>query len=123
LVIALVAMTAMLGQPAAAQTPRVPPAFDPFASPLTETELTGFGCVAASALTAGALAWALGGAGAVVGALRVPMSQLRVMEAAAATAFIFSSACYVGQATAPLAFLLYTSVADRVAPLPPVEPK
>ena len=108
--------------PAAAQAPRVPPIFDQLASPFTETEIGGFGClVASTAVGAGMLAL-MGGPGALKTALQGVVSPRTVLEASAASAFVFSSACYVGQAAAPVVMLGFTTLLDRfTAPTrPPV---
>ena len=47
-------------------------------------------------------------------ALQGPIPPVRVLEGGAALAFLVSSACYVGQALAPVAMLGWTSVTEML---------
>ncbi len=100
----------VLAGPAVAQPP---PVIDQLTSPFTDSELGGVGCLTASTLTAGTLVYLLGGFRRIAMGMQGVIPTARVMEGTAAAAFIFSSACYVGAALAPVAMMLYTSIADR----------
>jgi hypothetical protein len=118
------ALTALLlAGPVAAQAPRSPPVFDQLASPFTDSEVGGIGCaVVTSAAGAGILA-GMGGPAALGAALRGVLTPRAVLEAAAATAFVASSACYVGQALAPIVTLGWLSVLDALSgPIVPASP-
>ncbi|CAK0771594.1 membrane hypothetical protein [Gammaproteobacteria bacterium] len=104
----------MLAGPAAVQAQQPFPLIEELASPYTDSELGGLGCLTASAATTGTLVYLLGGLGRIVSSLRGPLPPARVMEGTAAMAFIFSSACYVGAALAPVAMMAYNSVTDRL---------
>jgi hypothetical protein len=111
------ALALLLGfGPAAAQAPRSPPAFDPLGSAFTETEIGGLGCLTATVGSGLAMVGLVGGPGAMRAAMvGVTMSPRTVLEVSAALAFVFSSACYVGQALAPVISLGATEVGDRLA--------
>jgi hypothetical protein len=74
----------------------------------------GIGCLVATTTTGGVLTYLMGGIGRVVASLQGPLPAPRVLEGAAAAAFVFSSVCYIGAALAPVAMMAYTSVADRI---------
>ena len=105
----------LLAVPAAAQNSRPPPVFDQLASPFTESELGGIGCLVSSAAATGIMVWLIGGPGAVAAALGTASSPAMILQGAAAGAFLYSSACYIGQALSPLALLTYNSVGDRLS--------
>ncbi|MEI8395739.1 MAG: hypothetical protein WCF85_13435 [Rhodospirillaceae bacterium] len=110
-------------QPAQAQTPRMPPVFDQLASPFTETEVGGMGCLVTTAAVGVGMLALMGGPRTMVGAMHGFLTPRAVLEGTAAGAFVFSSACYVGQAVAPLMLLVATGLFDRFSPLPaPVNP-
>jgi hypothetical protein len=112
----LLTVAAVACGPAAAQAPRSPPVFDQLASPFTETEIGGFGCLTATAVSGIGIVALLGGPGALLSAVRGLTLQPRtVLEASAAIAFVFSSACYVGQALAPVVSLGITEMSDSLA--------
>lgn len=109
LLIACVLATA----PASAQTPRMPPVFDQLASPFTDSEIGAIGClVASTAVGAGMLGMMGGPAGLRLALQGVVITPRAVLEAAAAGAFVFSSACYVGQAAAPAVMLGWITALD-----------
>ena len=91
-----------------ARPPR--PILDELASPLSESELSGVGCLVGTAAIGGTLIYLLGGFGAITGHLGGPIPAARVLEGAAAGAFIFSSACYVGAALAPVVAMTYDTL-------------
>jgi len=101
--------------PAVALDYRLPLVMDELASPFTESEVGGIGCLVASIAVGGAITYLLGGVRSVVTTLATPMPPTRVLEGSAAAAFVFSSACYIGVALAPLAMLTYTSIVDNFA--------
>lgn len=107
LVIAVV-LAFVLTAGAQARHPR--PILDELASPLSESELGGVGCLVGTTAVGGALVYLLGGWGAIAGHLGGPLPAARVLEGAAAGAFIFSSACYVGAALAPVAAMAHDSM-------------
>ena len=115
-----VLLAAAVAAPAAAQTSRVaPPVFDQLASPFTESEIGGIGCAVASLGAGAGMLGLIGGPAAITVGAGV-LTPRGVLEASAALAFVFSSACYVGQAMAPVVMLGVTSVIDRLSPPPPV---
>ncbi|MEI6984626.1 MAG: hypothetical protein WCK65_00715 [Rhodospirillaceae bacterium] len=112
----LALLTLLVAAPAAAQAPRVPPVFDQLASPFTDGETGGIGCLAVSAVTAAVMVALVGGPSVLRSAVTSLITPRDVLEASAATAFVFSSACYVGQATAPVAMLGYFNLLDLLTP-------
>jgi len=118
------ALAPLVAVPVAAQTPRMPPVFDQLASPFTDSEIGGIGCaVASGAIGAGMLGLMGGPAGLRAALVGVAITPRAVLEASAAGAFVFSSACYVGQAVAPVVMLGWTTLLDsltapRNAPTP-----
>jgi len=117
------ALTALVAGPAAAQAPRMPPVFDQLASPFTESEVGGIGCAVASAGVGAGMLGLMGGPAALRAGLQGALTPRTVLEASAALAFVFSSACYVGQAMAPVVMLGWTNLLDglsqpRNAPTP-----
>jgi len=103
---------------APAQTSRLPPVIDALTSPLSDGELAGIGCLVGTTVASGAVVALAGGVGQVALALQGPLSPVRVLEGGAALAFLVSSACYVGQALAPVVMLGWTSVTDTLTPAP-----
>ena len=101
--------------PAAAQAPRMPPVFDSLASPFTESEIGGIGCAVASVGAGAGMLGLMGGPAALSAGLSGVISPRTVLEASAAVAFVFSSACYVGQALAPVVMLGVTNLIDSVS--------
>ena len=101
--------------PAAAQNRAAPPVFDQLASPFTESELGGIGCLISSAATTGVLVWLVGGPVAAAAAIGSVASPTLALQGAAAGAFVYSSACYLGQALSPLGLLTYNSIMDGAA--------
>jgi hypothetical protein len=97
---------------------------DELASPFTESEVSGIGCLVVSVAVGGAMTYLFGGVRSVVATLSAPMAPARILEGSAAAAFVFSSACYIGVALAPLAMLTYTSIVDSFVyePLPAAAP-
>ncbi len=108
------ALTVSAGAPVAAQAPRMPPAFDTLASPFTESEIGGIGCAVASAGVGAGMIGMMGGPAALRLGLQAAMTPRTVLEASAAVAFVFSSACYVGVAMAPVVALGLTSIFDSL---------
>ena len=118
-------MTLLMAWPAAAQAPRSPPVFDDLASPFTEGEIGGIGCGVATLAAGAGIVVAMGGPTGIGTALQSVITPRAVLEAAAASAFVASSACYVGQAMAPLVMLGWLSLLDRlIGPVvpPPTNP-
>ncbi len=117
---ALIAL--LMTGPAAAQTPRSPSVFDPLATPFTDSEVGGIGCAVATTAAGIGIIAAMGGPAAMAAALQSVLTPRAVLEASAATAFVASSACYVGQAMAPVVMLGWLSVLDAlsgpIGPLP-----
>ena len=101
---------------AQAQTSRLPPIIDQLTSPLSDGELGGLGCLAGIAASGGALV-ALAGAGPVAAVLEGPIPPVVVLQGGAALAFMVSSACYVGQAVAPVAALGWNTITDMLTPV------
>ena len=117
------ALTALAAGPAVAQAPRLPPVFDQLASPFTESEVGGIGCAVASVGAGAGMLGLMGGPAALRAGLQGVLTPRTVLEASAALAFVFSSACYVGQAMAPVVMLGWTNLIDgftapRNAPTP-----
>ncbi len=112
LAVPVILATLGMAAPALAQTPRTPPVFDELASPFTESEIGGLGCFVATVATGVGMTALMGGGSAVVAALGGVTTPRAVLEASAASAFVFSSACYVGQALAPVAMMGFYSVLD-----------
>ncbi len=110
----LLAANLGLSTTASAET-RLPPVVDQLATPFTESEATGLGCLVASVAAGGAMTYLMGGMGVAMAALSGPLPPVRVVEGSAALAFVFSSACYVGVALSPLVVATYTSVTDWIA--------
>ena len=100
---------------AQAQSNRLPPVIESLTAPFSDGELAAIGCLAGTVVASGAVVVLAGGPAAVAAALQGPVPPVRVLEGGAALAFLVSSACYVGQALAPLAMLGWTSVADRLS--------
>ena len=105
----------LIVSPAAAQNHAAPPVFDQLASPFTESELGGIGCLISSAATTGILVWLVGGPAAAAAAIGSVTTPSLALQGAAAGAFVYSSACYIGQALSPLGLLTYNSIMDGVA--------
>ncbi|KOR31253.1 hypothetical protein TI04_01840 [Achromatium sp. WMS2] len=102
---------------------QVPPIADELASPFTEMEAGGIGCVVASLALGGGMLYMLGGFGPVISAITSPMPPVRVLEGSAAAAFVFSSACYIGVTLSPITMLTYTAIVDSFSkPIPPSAP-
>jgi len=99
---------------AEAQTNRLPPVIDALTAPFSEGELAGIGCLVGTVTATGMVLVLAGGTGSVAQALQGPLPAVRVLEGGAALAFLVSSACYVGQALAPLTLLGWTAVAERL---------
>ena len=102
--------------PALAQAPRMPPVFDSLASPFTESEIGGIGCAVASVGAGAGMLGLMGGPAALQAGLQGVLTPRAVLEASAAVAFVFSSACYVGQAMAPVVMLGWINLIDSFAP-------
>ena len=111
------ALTVLAAGPAAAQAPRMPPVFDPLASPFTEGEIGGIGCAVASLGVGAGMLALMGGPAALRAGMQGALTPRTVLEASAALAFVFSSACYVGQALAPVMLLGWTNLIDGLTPL------
>ena len=106
--------------PASGQTSRVaPPVFDQLASPFTESEIGGIGCAVASLGAGAGMLGLMGGPAAITAGAGV-LTPRGVLEASAALAFVFSSACYVGQAMAPVVMMGLTSLLDSLSSPPAV---
>ena len=90
------------------------PQHDSLGSLFTESEIGGLGCLGVSAVTGVALWRAMGGGEGVALAVNGIVSPARVLESAAAAAFVFSSTCYIGQALAPLTTTLVASLAEAL---------
>jgi len=95
-----------------AEAARLPPAIEALTAPLSDTELAGAGCLVASSAAAAGVVVLAGGLGPIGSALQGPLSATRVLEGGAALAFLFSSACYIGQALAPVAALSWSSISS-----------
>ena len=101
--------------PATAQAQmQPPPVIDQLVSPFSDSELGGIGCLAATTLATGTLVYLMGGFRRMFAGLQGALPPARVMEGSAAAAFVFSSACYVGAALAPVAMMVYTSATDQL---------
>ena len=105
-------MIALSIGPAAAHAPRMPPVFDQLASPFTESEVGGIGCAVASLGAGAGMIGLMGGPAALRVGMQGVLSPRAVLEASAAVAFVFSSACYVGQAMAPVVLLGWMNLFD-----------
>ncbi len=112
-IVATVAIVAALaGAPALAQAPRMPPVFDQLASPFTESEVGGIGCAVASLGAGAGMVGLMGGPAVLRAGMGGTFSPRSVLEGSAAVAFVFSSACYVGQALAPVVLLGWMTLFD-----------
>ena len=116
---ALLAATPDTSTPAQAQAPRTPPVLDQLASPFTDSEVGGFGCLASTLATGASMTALMGGPSELAAALSGILTPRLVLEASAAGAFVFSSACYIGQVLAPVVMLGYTTLFDSLT-LPPL---
>lgn len=96
---------------------------DELAMPFTESESGGIGCVIASLAVGSSMVYLMGGWGPIMAALTAPLHPIRVLEGGAAVAFVFSSACYIGVALAPLTMVTYTAVTDSLTNSLPAPPK
>ncbi|CAK0768244.1 membrane hypothetical protein [Gammaproteobacteria bacterium] len=112
--LALPIVALMLAGPVTVQAQQPLPIIDQLTSPFTDSELGGIGCLTATTATGGMLVYLLGGFGRIAASMQGPLPSTRVMEGTAAAAFIFSSACYVGAALAPVAMMAYTSITDNL---------
>lgn len=90
------------------------PFLDQLITPFTESELSGVGCLTATTITGGVLAYFMGGFSRIAASVQGPIPPMRVMEGAAAASFIFSSVCYIGAALAPVAMMAYSSITDNL---------
>jgi len=118
------ALALLLAVPAVAQTSRMPPVFDQLASPFTDSEVGGIGCLVASTAVGAGMLTLVGGISGLRLAVQGMITPRTVLEGSAAGAFVFSSACYVGQAVAPVVLLGYTTLLDSLttpanSPTPP----
>lgn len=77
---------------------------------LSESEAGGVGCAVAMVAAGAVTVQLMGGPAAVAALVAGPAVPLYVLEAGAATAFLLSSACYVGQAMTPIGTLAVNSV-------------
>ena len=112
--LAVGALALLIALPAAAQAPRVPPVFDQLASPFTDSEIGGMGCLVASGAVGIGMLGLIGGPGALTVAVQGMITPRTVLEASAASAFVFSSSCYIGQALAPVVSLATTALYDML---------
>ena len=92
----------------------MPPVFDQLASPFTESEIGGIGCAVASLGAGAGMIGRMGGPAVLKAGLQGVLAPRAVLEASAAVAFVFSSACYVGQAMAPVVMLGWTNLLDAL---------
>lgn len=100
-----------------------PLALDELALPFTESEASGIGCIIGSLAVGSGMVYLMGGWGPVMVGLTPPLHPLRVLEGTAAISFVFSSACYLGVATAPIVMSTYTAIVDGLhAPSSPPKP-
>ncbi|PWC55502.1 hypothetical protein TSO221_04255 [Azospirillum sp. TSO22-1] len=76
---------------------------------LTDSEAAGVGCGIGMAVAGAATAYFMGGA-ALAGGAAGRILPIHVLEIGAATAFLLSSACYVGQVMTPFGTLMYNSL-------------
>ena len=118
------ALALSLALPAEAQTSRVPPVFDQLASPFTDSEIGGIGCMVASTAVGVGMLGLVGGFSGLRVAVQGMITPRTVLEASAAGAFVFSSTCYIGQAVAPVIMFGYTALLDSLSapanhPTPP----
>jgi len=104
----------ILSTPLAGRAQQNLPFLDQLVMPFTESELSGVGCLTASAITGGVLTYFMGGFSRIAASMHGPIPPMRVMEGAAAASFIFSSVCYIGAALAPVAMMTYSSITDSL---------
>lgn len=83
---------------------------------LSESEAGGVGCAVAMVAAGAVTVQIMGGPAAVAALLSGPVLPLYVLEAGAASAFLLSSACYIGQAMTPLGSLAINSIGEFVQP-------
>jgi hypothetical protein len=114
----LCSLSLVVSLEAGADAASLPPVLDELAAPFSESQAGGIGCLVGVVAAGGAMTYMLGGVGPALASLSAPLPAARVLEGGAAAAFVFSSACYVGVALAPLAMLAYTSVIDSLAGIP-----
>jgi hypothetical protein len=121
IITALLVLVLVLGVPLPAQalSYQAPPVMDELASPFTESEVGGIGCIVASAIVGGGILYLMGGFLPIMESMAPPIHPLRVLEGSAAAAFVFSSACYIGVALAPLTMTTYTAITDSFVPAEP----
>ncbi|CAK0759800.1 hypothetical protein CCP2SC5_260002 [Azospirillaceae bacterium] len=112
LAVAVFLVSVMASGRGEAQSPLSHPVLDQLSSPFTESEIGAMGCLAANMVTGVVLVNLMGGVGEIALALQGPLPPSRILEAAAASSFVFSSVCYIGQATAPLVVLAADIVGD-----------
>lgn len=82
---------------------------------LTDSEAAGIGCGVGMAVAGAATAYFMGGA-ALAGGTAGRILPIHVLEIGAATAFLLSSACYIGQVMTPFGTLMYNSLTASDAP-------
>jgi hypothetical protein len=114
-VLAILSLPCVSGTAQAQTTNRLPPVIDAITAPFSDSELAGLGCLVGTTVASGAVVALAGGPGMVAAALQGPLSPVRVLEGGAALAFLVSSACYVGQALAPVARLGWEGLTDMLA--------
>ncbi|HYH37976.1 MAG TPA: hypothetical protein VD860_07120 [Azospirillum sp.] len=82
---------------------------------LTDAEAAGVGCGVGMAVAGAATAYFMGGA-ALAGGAAGRLLPLHVLEVGAASAFLLSSACYIGQVMTPFGMLMYNSLTASAEP-------
>lgn len=75
----------------------------------TDAEAAGIGCGVGMAVAGAATVYFMGGV-AATGAAAGRILPIHVLEIGAATAFLLSSACYIGQVMTPFGTLMYNSL-------------
>lgn len=118
--VSLLAFATLLCAPLTARSERLPPVIEALTAPLSDSEVAGIGCLVGTALAGGAVVALAGGPRAAALAVQGPLAPAQVLEGGAAMAFLVSSACYVGQALAPVVMLGWSSITDMLTPAPAV---
>lgn len=84
---------------------------------LTDSEAAGIGCGVGMAVAGAATVYFMGGV-ALAGGAAGRILPIQVLEIGAATAFLLSSACYIGQVMTPFGTLMINSLTAPAEPGP-----
>ncbi|KOR30141.1 hypothetical protein TI03_00250 [Achromatium sp. WMS1] len=113
-----IALLVCISCPVQALSYQPPPIPDELASPFTESEAGGIGCLVVSLAVGSGMVYLLGGVEPIMATLATKLPAGQIIEGSAAIAFVFSSACYIGAVLAPITMATYTAVIDSMVPAP-----